>query len=553
MDSKLKQAGYWRRTFAFLIDALFLTLCTVIVYANLTSTYLVSAMGGEKVNEEMLQYAYDTGLYNMEETEEGGYRFVNGNGYLSYAAEPQSTTVSDSEGKEETVVTQEERGYLLYWDAMWSYWTGFFLEDERAVPLSEVDEEGNVADLSRPSGTDDPNFASYGRFFSQEFMGLPELSEVEEATNWHEYAATHEDWERNLSDTGMGQGKVGYYRYQVNEEGYVDYSLPPILTSVSEEGLSASQTSAQWSTALLNHFYDPDVGEGCYFDLADWAIGWGNSPQTYYRARYDALNRYASYALDVAYAPFLFLFFYLIPALMRDGKTLGKAILHIAVVKREGTRLGLKERLLRPLVVLAMLSLIFIPSLWLAFMFLMLVVLLDFMLMVLHRSHLTVEDMLFGTIVIDARESLWFRNEEERERYLAAHPEQRKSAPKTPEEEQLERELQILDLSTIDARREEARRMTSFDAFEEEQDRLHKERIDSIRAGGRPGEPVSPSQETAEGEETPADPKETPQDSSEIWDSEEIVEKDEPSAEVSEEKDGESSSESDFTDEGGDE
>ena len=67
MDSKLKQAGYWRRTFAFLIDALFLTLCTVIVYANLTSTYLVSAMGGEKVNEEMLQYAYDTGLYNMEE------------------------------------------------------------------------------------------------------------------------------------------------------------------------------------------------------------------------------------------------------------------------------------------------------------------------------------------------------------------------------------------------------------------------------------------------------------------------------------------------------
>ena len=40
MDSKLKQAGYWRRTFAFLIDALFLILCTVIVYANLTSTYI---------------------------------------------------------------------------------------------------------------------------------------------------------------------------------------------------------------------------------------------------------------------------------------------------------------------------------------------------------------------------------------------------------------------------------------------------------------------------------------------------------------------------------
>ena len=95
--------------------------------------------------------------------------------------------------------------------------------------------------------------------------------------------------------------------------------------------------------------------------------------------------------------------------------------------------------------------------------------------------------------------------------------------------------------------------MTSFDAFEEEQDRLHKERIDSIRAGGRPGEPVSPPQEAAEGEETPADPTETPQDSSERRDSEEIVEKDEPSAEVSEEKDNESTSESDFTDEGGDE
>lgn len=553
MDSKLKQAGYWRRTFAFLIDALFLILCTVIVYANLTSTYLISAMGGDKANEEMLQYAYDTGLYNMEETEEGGYRFKDGNGYLSYAAEPQSTTTSDSEGKEETVVTQEKRGYLLYWDAMWSYWTGFFLEDERAVPLSEMDAEGNEIELPRPTGTDDPNFASYGRYFSQEFMGLPELSEVEEATNWREYAETHEDWERNLSDGGMGQGKVGYYRYSLNEEGFVDYSLPPVLTSASEEGLSSPQTSAQWSSALLGHFYDPDVGEGCYFDLADWAIGWGDSPQSYYRERYDAINDYASYALDVAYAPFLFLFFYLIPALMRDGKTLGKAILRIAVVKREGTRIGPKERLLRPLVVLAMLSLIFIPNLWLSLMFLMLVVLLDFMLMILHKSHLTVEDMIFGTIVIDARESLWFRSEEEKERYLAAHPERSKSAPKTPEEEQLEKELQILDLSTIDARREEARRMTSFDAFEEEQDRLHKERIESIRAGTLPRKEEALSAEEEGTMDIPAESAKTSQNPSESEDYSGIQEEEAASAEVSEDKDEDSSPESDFADEGGDE
>ena len=92
--------------------------------------------------------------------------------------------------------------------------------------------------------------------------------------------------------------------------------------------------------------------------------------------------------------------------------------------------------------------------------------------------------------------------------------------------------------------------MTSFDAFEEEQDRLHKERIDSIRAGGVPEKNEAPAPDTREAEDNP---EETEQNPSKSVDSPEIMEKETPSAEVSEEKDGESSSESDFTDEGGDE
>ena len=464
MDAKLKPANYFRRFVAFIIDLALLIFCTVILYSSVTSTFLFDYLGGSKASQKMIEFTSQTNLFAIEYNEEGEPLSAS---YLSYAYNPQSTVSIDSSSQEVTIITQEDYGYKMYEKAIYDFWTGFYLEDDRLLPLTIDGEE-----VPKPSSLEDPLFKEYGKYLLEEFYGLPKLTESQLEQNWGEFSLTHENWEEELDEEN------GFYRYSLGEDGYIDFTLAPSLTSRAIEGLNGNSDS-QWVSSLADFFND-GVGEGVYCALADWTIGSGSSPQTYYRNLYNEFNRYIYVAFAVAYAPFLLIFFYIIPVFMRDGRTLGKALTHLSVVSREGVRIKLWQRLTRPLMVFIFLSFAFLPSLAIGIMFIMLFALLDFMFMILHRSHKTFEDLATRTILIDARESLWFKNEEEAERYFASHPESKKKKEKTPEEIQLERELSILDSSTLFARKEEASKISSFDDFEAEMEEKHQARLEEI-------------------------------------------------------------------------
>lgn len=492
MDAKLKQPTYMRRFIAFLIDLILLVLCTVIVYSAFTSTFMVEALGGSTLDREMLNFAADTGLYSVEYDEEGNpLRLTTGNAYIVYEYNPQTSTSINSDGEEITIITQEDYGYLMYEDLMWNFWTGFYLEDDRMDPISA---EGEL--VEKPLSTSDPNFVIYGRYFSQIFMGLPELTASQEEENWLEFSLTHDDWEEELQDSS------GFYRYSLNEEGYVDYSLPPTLTERALEGLAGSSNS-QWIASLTDHFFDASTYTGVYRDLADWTVGSHTySTQRYYLSRYSLLNQYIYYALLTAYLPFLLIFFYIIPVSTRDGRSIGKMLTHLSIVSKEAVRMKPYQRFLRPLTVLVILGLFLVPPTFIGFMLVMLFALLDFMFMVLHRSHKTFEDLLTGTVCINAHESLWFKNEEEAERYFASHPEVQEKKEKTPEEIILEKELSILDLSTLNLRREEASSISSFDEYEKDMEAKHQERLEAISSHAASSSSMETKEEKEENAES---------------------------------------------------
>ena len=103
------------------------------------------------------------------------------------------------------------------------------------------------------------------------------------------------------------------------------------------------------------------------------------------------------------------------------------------------------------------------------------------------------EDMVAKSLVIDSKNSRYFKTAEDKENYFMRHPEM---APvivpvDMEENERIKRENAILDLSTLNKHREEARNMTSFDEFERMKDEEEKKRTEELRSKSTPKEKVS--------------------------------------------------------------
>ena len=199
--------------------------------------------------------------------------------------------------------------------------------------------------------------------------------------------------------------------------------------------------------------------------------------------------------------------FFILPLSLPHGKTLGKLILGEAVVSIEGYRARKIQLVVRQFVITTIWLLLALPwqvVAWPSFMLLMLV---GYMSKVLSKKGQSVHDMLAGTVAIDSRKSVWFASEEEEQSFVAEHPSSPISRQYQAEEREaenrrasaaIEAEESILDSSTIDKRRAEARAMTSFDEFERNSDAEFAKREEALKEREIEGEePVDEETEKA--------------------------------------------------------
>ena len=78
------------------------------------------------------------------------------------------------------------------------------------------------------------------------------------------------------------------------------------------------------------------------------------------------------------------------------------------------------------------------------------------------------------TAVVSRKDSIYFENQEDKEEYLLEHAHDNEEEKE--ENARLAAEDAILDLSTLNKRREEAKNITSFDEFEKQKDQEAAER-----------------------------------------------------------------------------
>ena len=203
-----------------------------------------------------------------------------------------------------------------------------------------------------------------------------------------------------------------------NEPLYEEFAIP----KASENGTVEVSTAVK--AKLRNYFYVPDADvEGN--EIASKYL------YIYYYALADLTslsklqNDYSRYALFTGTVPLAIavlvtftIFFFIIPLCFKNGETLGKKIMHTCLVNKLGykySRLQLIPRFLFPTFLIVAVVFILGFSIW-SLGIVTFGLLISYLFVLFSKDNKALHDYFAGTLVIDARESTWFKdiNEEEK-------------------------------------------------------------------------------------------------------------------------------------------
>ncbi len=228
-------------------------------------------------------------------------------------------------------------------------------------------------------------------------------------------------------------------------------------------------------TNLKNYFANSDDRTGPYYEAVAHL-----SAQPHFLALQSAIGmkRYVSFLPSFILSPLIF--FFIIPLCVPNGRSLGKLIARTAIIGGDGYKAKKLNIAIHCAIIAVVWECLLIPSTMLGIMAMALIFLIDYLSLILSKTHTSLHDKVARTLVIDAKESVWFANEEEEENYVASHPESNvaglceEDKGKEPGEEASPlsahsstiSEETILDSSTIGQARREASTIVSFDEYE---------------------------------------------------------------------------------------
>ena len=203
-----------------------------------------------------------------------------------------------------------------------------------------------------------------------------------------------------------------------NEPLYDEFALP----LESENG--TAEVSMATKAKLRNYFY-----------VADEDIESNETASKYLYIYYYALadltslsklqNDYSRYALFTGTIPLAIavlltftIFLFIIPLCFKNGETLGKKIMHTCLVNKLGytySRLQLIPRFLFPTFLIITVVFVLGISIW-SLAVISFGLLISYLFVIFTKDNKALHDYFAGTLVIDTRESTWFKdiNEEEK-------------------------------------------------------------------------------------------------------------------------------------------
>lgn len=413
MEKHIQKATLGRRFLAILIDAAMMVGLAILLYETMGRRWIMPKAGYYDVQKETIAMVEDSGL---------GVRNADGSGvsFLSYTSD---------EGKNEAGETVY--AYQTYEDALFHYYT---------VYLPAASHDGYQID----------DVVVDGKSVSpQEYYTVERFNE--------DILLLKISYDKDGSATISGNE---YYTATPDADGKLTQRA--VLKDSVKNLLSgeASEDRTKTLNALTKYYYDTHARTGLYSD----AIVNSLEKQSYYQGLQKKANMASYYALLPSFIAPNLIFMLILPLCLKDGKTLGKWIMKLGLLSSDDLPASRLQALAHYSPAYVMTVLLCSPWYSMLIFFIEVIFLfVDFCVVLLSKKGESIGDKIAKTQVINLKTSTFYRTAEEAK---AAEAEE---AAKKKENARYEEEDQILDLSTINKRREEARKMDSFDEFEAKQ------------------------------------------------------------------------------------
>lgn len=219
------------------------------------------------------------------------------------------------------------------------------------------------------------------------------------------------------------------YAKEGEETKYDQFALP----RASENGTKA--LSDYDKTELRQYFYisDKEAKDNEKASTYRYVYFYALADITSLSKLQNDYNKYALYGvtlpLVVAIIFTFMIFYFVIPLFFKNGETIGKKVMHICLVNKLGyqyKRIQLLPRVLFPTLLTIIIVFFAGFSIW-AFAGVSAVILISFLFVIFTKDNKAIHDFFAGTLVIDAKQSTWFKdiNEEENaEKDVAEYVEQ---------------------------------------------------------------------------------------------------------------------------------
>ena len=419
LPKNVRTAGLGRRTLSVLLDALFFTGLTLALYYTVGVLGILNNNAYYPTLDAQKSYVERTGL--LTESEQRGSFLYN------VYEDP-----ADAE-------TTGEYAFKKYIDEVWDFFMDFIPENASEYSVNvTITLTTPTGTLTGYTGTPDPASQEYGKWVYVNFFGYAEDAE----TNYFVPAVEN------------------------------DFTSSPV----------AGKDEKQYHTMLLNAMYDSSIRKGHYVDACTLV---GSQSQI---SEFKNTLNLASWAARLpGILGAAFILFMIVPFFVPDGRTLGKLICGVGIIGKDGYAAPKLNIFLRQLIITVIWSILALPWTVIAVPVFSLLLVLEYVFIVMTNNHVGLHDMLASTIAVDIKKSTWFASKEDEEDFIAQHPQSPLAKKRREEEEKttpaylaaqarFEAEESILDLSTINKRREEAGAMTSFDEFEKQSDAKFEEK-----------------------------------------------------------------------------
>lgn len=505
MNTHIKEASVGKRFLAYFLDMAMVLVMAGLTYGLVTSKFMFEGLHGDAARQKAYHFAADSSLVKPEDS--------SGNEITNLTADDTISMVAYYSFSEAKSSTQSEPGYSLYFDKVWHYYTEFLNiaknPDERVVGMS------NSTTVSGQTTTTPFSVDDYYTYLEVALMKLPAVSTITDVRQ-----------ESQLQQTKSSDTDPVYFKYDLNDaKTAVDIHKKPVLVASYQTLVDASDATA--CASLQKYMYNASgtTGSGLYYNaFLDMQGSSKGSGQTFYADNYSQYNMVLWECLLVAFMPFHLIFMLIIPLCMKNGETLGKLICKLGVASKEGWALPIRGRILHPLCLALLGSFVILPWSTIGVMVYVLVALVDYMVLVMSKTHMSIHDKIAATSVYSKKESLIFKNEEDMKAYAMEHPEEfpeLKNSAQDAENTRIAQEDSILDLSTMNKNREEAAKMAKFDDYEKAKEEETKNKGGS-GSGLRPK--VNLTKTEGEGSPAPVPGDDNPENKEAIEDEQEATE-----------------------------